>query len=331
VLPSRSEAFPNAVLEAMAAGLPIVASGVGGILELIDDGRTGVLVPPGDAGALADGCAVLLADPPLAARLGDAARAQAHAGYSFDRMVGAFEHLYLTHLAPPRRRPAARAQQLAAFLMCGIAGKFNFDPNRAIDRERLTAMTSVIAHRGPDADGFYLGAGIGLGHRRLSIIDLSTGDQPLANEDRTIWVIFNGEIYNFADVRIELEAHGHRFRTHSDTEVIVTPTSSGATAPSIASRGMFAFALWDEPKRRLLLVRDRLGVKPLYYSPTPAGVTFGSEIKALLEDPDVPARLERRRARRLSHAAVRPVAVDDVSRRAQASRRAPARRPSAAR
>ena len=172
--------------------------------------------------------------------------------------------------------------------MCGIAGKFNFDPNRPIERECLTAMTSVIAHRGPDADGFYFGDGIGLGHRRLSIIDLSTGDQPLPNEDRTIWVIFNGEIYNFADVRLELEAHGHRFRTHSDTEVIVHAYEQWGDRAVDRFRGMFAFALWDEPKRRLLLVRDRLGVKPLYYSATPAGVTFGSEIKALLEDPDVP-------------------------------------------
>src|SRR5256886_16737743 len=105
--------------------------------------------------------------------------------------------------------------------MCGIAGKFNFDPLRPIDRDRLTAMTSVVAHRGPDADGHYVGAGIGLGHRRLSIIDLSTGDQPLANEDQTVWVVFNGAIYNFADIRVDLERCGHRFRTHSDTEVMV--------------------------------------------------------------------------------------------------------------
>jgi len=172
--------------------------------------------------------------------------------------------------------------------MCGIAGKFNFDPDRPIDRARLSAMTTVIAHRGPDSDGFYVADGIGLGHRRLSIIDLSTGDQPLANEDGTIWIVFNGEVYNFAEIRAELEAHGHRFRTHSDTEVIVHAYEQWGDRAVDRFRGMFAFALWDQPKRRLLLVRDRLGVKPLYYSATAAGVTFGSEIKSLLEDPDVP-------------------------------------------
>src|SRR5271170_2006436 len=105
--------------------------------------------------------------------------------------------------------------------MCGIAGKVNFDQTRPIDRERLRAMTSVVAHRGPDAEGFFVGAGVGLGHRRLSIIDLSTGDQPLSNEDGTVWVVFNGEIYNFAGIRTELESFGHRFRTTTDTEVIV--------------------------------------------------------------------------------------------------------------
>jgi asparagine synthase (glutamine-hydrolysing) len=172
--------------------------------------------------------------------------------------------------------------------MCGIAGKFNFDAARPIEPDRLVAMTSVVAHRGPDAAGYFIGPGIGLGHRRLSIIDLSTGGQPLCNEDRTVWVIFNGEIYNFAEIRSELESCGHQFRTHTDTEVIVHAYEQWGDSAVDRFRGMFAFALWDEPKRRLLLVRDRLGVKPLYYSPTASGITFGSEIKSLLEDSDVP-------------------------------------------
>jgi asparagine synthase (glutamine-hydrolysing) len=172
--------------------------------------------------------------------------------------------------------------------MCGIAGKFNFDAARPIEPDRLVAMTSVVAHRGPDAAGYFIGPGIGLGHRRLSIIDLSTGDQPLCNEDRTVWVIFNGEIYNFAEIRSQLESFGHQFRTHSDTEVIVHAYEQWGDSAVDRFRGMFAFALWDEPKRRLLLVRDRLGVKPLYYSATASGITFGSEIKSLLEDADVP-------------------------------------------
>ena len=172
--------------------------------------------------------------------------------------------------------------------MCGIAGKLNFDAAAPIDRERLGAMTTVVAHRGPDADGFYVAPGLGLGHRRLSIIDLSTGDQPLANEDGTVWVVFNGEIYNFMEIRSELERAGHRFRTGTDTEVIVHAYEQWGEEAVHRFRGMFAFALWDEPRRRLLLVRDRLGIKPLYYAVTPTGITFGSEIKSLLEDPDVP-------------------------------------------
>jgi asparagine synthase (glutamine-hydrolysing) len=174
--------------------------------------------------------------------------------------------------------------------MCGIAGKLNFDPARGVDRDRLAAMTSSIAHRGPDSDGFFVSDGVGLGHRRLSIIDLATGDQPLCNEDGTTWVVFNGEIYNFAEIRQELEAAGHRFRTHSDTEVIVHAYEQWGESSVERFRGMFAYALWDGRRRRLVLVRDRLGVKPLYYCVTPLGITFGSEIKALLEDTDVPRR-----------------------------------------
>src|SRR6476620_6546369 len=128
--------------------------------------------------------------------------------------------------------------------MCGIAGKFSFDAETPVDRERLAAMTDAVAHRGPDAHGYYTAPGIGLGHRRLSIIDLATGDQPLANEDGTVWVVFNGEIYNFADIRVELEAAGHRFRTHTDTEVIVHAYEQWGDLAVERFRGMFAFVLW---------------------------------------------------------------------------------------
>jgi asparagine synthase (glutamine-hydrolysing) len=172
--------------------------------------------------------------------------------------------------------------------MCGIAGKFNFDVSSPIDRGGLAAMTDAVSHRGPDADGFYVAPGIGLGHRRLSIIDLSSGQQPMTNEEGTVWVVFNGEIYNFMEVRAVLQQAGHRFRTRSDTEVIVHAYEQWGEDAVQRFRGMFAFAVWDEPKRRLLLVRDRLGIKPLYYAVTPAGVTFGSEIKSILQDRDVP-------------------------------------------
>ncbi len=173
--------------------------------------------------------------------------------------------------------------------MCGITGRFNYDPDQAVDRDRLIAMTDAVAHRGPDAAGYHHGRGIGLGHRRLSIIDLATGDQPLANEDGSVQVVFNGEIYNFAEVRAELLARGHQFRTHSDTEIIVHGYEEWGARCVDRFRGMFAFAVWDETARRLLLARDRLGVKPLYYSEIPGvGIVFGSEIKSLLQDPAVP-------------------------------------------
>lgn len=171
--------------------------------------------------------------------------------------------------------------------MCGIAGQLRRDAADPIDRDVLARMTTAIAHRGPDADGFYVAGGVGLGHRRLSIIDLATGDQPLSNEDGTVWVVFNGEIYNFAEIRTRLIHQGHRFRTHSDTEVIVHAYEEWGVASVEQFRGMFAYALWDSRRRRLLLVRDRLGVKPLFYSETSRGLVFGSEIKALLQDPDV--------------------------------------------
>ena len=173
--------------------------------------------------------------------------------------------------------------------MCGITGRFNYDARHPVDRDVLVGMTDAVAHRGPDAAGYFHAPGIGLGHRRLSIIDLSTGDQPLANEDGTVQVVFNGEIYNFADVRAELVSRGHRFRTGSDTEIIVHGYEEWGDCCVDRFRGMFAFAVWDAPARRLLLARDRLGVKPLYYAELPGrGIVFGSEIKSLLVDSDVP-------------------------------------------
>jgi asparagine synthase (glutamine-hydrolysing) len=172
--------------------------------------------------------------------------------------------------------------------MCGIAGKLTWDPRGSVDADLLGAMTDAVRHRGPDADGFYLGEGVGLGHRRLSIIDLATGDQPIANEDGTVWTIFNGEIYNFAEVRQQLESHGHRFRTSCDTEVLVHGYEQWGVELVDRLRGMFAFAVWDARERRLVLARDRVGVKPLHYAVLDDGLVFGSEIKSLLVDPAVP-------------------------------------------
>jgi asparagine synthase (glutamine-hydrolysing) len=166
--------------------------------------------------------------------------------------------------------------------MCGIAGIVAVDPLHQDAPARATRMRDVITHRGPDEAGLHCDAHAALAHRRLSIVDLSTGQQPLSNEDGSIWVVFNGEIYNHADVRKELQAHGHTYRTKSDTETIVHAYEQWGEDCIHRFRGMFAFAIWDAPKRRLLLVRDRLGVKPLYWTRTGNTLLFGSEIKAIL-------------------------------------------------
>jgi asparagine synthase (glutamine-hydrolysing) len=150
------------------------------------------------------------------------------------------------------------------------------------DRRRLPAMRDVLAHRGPDGVGEWSDERAALGHRRLSIVDLATGGQPLSNEDGTIWVTFNGEIYNHQDLRRELEAAGHRYRTRCDTESIVHAYEQWGEDCVHRLRGMFAFAIWDQHRRRLVLVRDRLGVKPLYWALSGATLLFGSEIKAIL-------------------------------------------------
>src|SRR5205814_81523 len=150
--------------------------------------------------------------------------------------------------------------------MCGIAGFVSCETLGADARDRAVRMRDVITHRGPDEAGLHVDARAALAHRRLSIVDLKTGQQPLSNEDGSIWVIFNGEIYNHADIRPGLEARGHRYRTHSDTETIVHAYEEWGDDCVQRFRGMFAFAIWDTRKQRLLLVRDRLGVKPLYWA-----------------------------------------------------------------
>ena len=166
--------------------------------------------------------------------------------------------------------------------MCGIAGLVAIDRLDQDAPARAARMRDIITHRGPDEAGLHTDAHAALAHRRLSIVDLSTGQQPLSNEDGSVWVVFNGEIYNHAEMRRELEAHGHRYRTKSDTETIVHAYEQWGDDCVERFRGMFAFAIWDAPKRRLLLVRDRLGIKPLYWTMAGDTLLFGSEIKALL-------------------------------------------------
>src|SRR5437773_556968 len=150
--------------------------------------------------------------------------------------------------------------------MCGITGVFDTRGQRHVNRELLSRMNESQRHRGPDERGLYVEPGVGLGHRRLSIIDLSTGQQPLANEDGSVITIFNGEIYNYQSLITELTGLGHTFRTKSDTEVIVHAWETWGEACVDRFRGMFAFALWDRNRATLFLARDRLGVKPLHYA-----------------------------------------------------------------
>jgi asparagine synthase (glutamine-hydrolysing) len=175
--------------------------------------------------------------------------------------------------------------------MCGIAGEYTPNRSQGEISHSLRAMTNIIAHRGPDDDGHFVVDGLGIGMRRLSIIDLEGGQQPIYNEDQSLVVVFNGEIYNYVELRAQLEQRGHTFSTHSDTEVIVHLYEDYGDACMEHMRGMFAFALWDMRQQRLLLARDRLGIKPLYVTQlSGGGLVFGSEIKALLQHPHVEAR-----------------------------------------
>jgi asparagine synthase (glutamine-hydrolysing) len=183
--------------------------------------------------------------------------------------------------------------------MCGIAGIFNPDPKKPINAGILHRMTTALKHRGPDGDGFHHEPGIALGHRRLAIIDLGGGQQPMFNEDGSVVIVFNGEIYNHVSLRHELEANGHTFRTRSDTEAIIHAWENWGPKCLRRLSGQFAFALWDGNQQKLFLARDRLGEKPIYYSwLSDRTFIFGSELQALLAHPLAPRKLS-------------PVAIDD--------------------
>jgi len=178
--------------------------------------------------------------------------------------------------------------------MCGICGVVAFGPgSEPVDELTLRRMANSLRHRGPDDDGYFVSPDrhVGLGFRRLSIVDLDTGEQPMSNEDDSVWLIFNGEIYNHADLRPGLEARGHRFRSRCDAEVILHLYEEYGADCVHHLRGMFAFAVWDSGRHRLLLARDRIGVKPLYFAALPHALLFGSEIKALFSHPGLAPRL----------------------------------------
>ena len=174
--------------------------------------------------------------------------------------------------------------------MCGIAGIIDFkDP--APKQDLLVRMLGYIAHRGPDAFGIYTDAHAGLAHARLSIIDLSGGDQPIHNEDRTIWIVYNGEVFNYPELRTALEAKGHRFYTKTDTEILVHLYEQYGPDFLKHLNGQYALAIWDSPKKQLFLARDRLGIRPLFYRLDGSKLLFGSEIKAIFADSAIPRAL----------------------------------------
>ena len=171
--------------------------------------------------------------------------------------------------------------------MCGICGIVSIQQHRPVDAGVLQRMTRCMHHRGPDEEGTYCRPMVGLGSRRLSIIDLAGGQQPIANEDETLWIVFNGEIYNFQELRVYLERQGHQFRTHTDTEVILHLYEEFGPDCVQHLNGIFAFAIWHEPAETLFIARDRMGIKPLYYTITNNQLIFGSELKVILAHPDV--------------------------------------------
>ena len=206
--------------------------------------------------------------------------------------------------------------------MCGLAGYFG--PGVLPD-DVLARMTRTLGHRGPDDERFYRAAPVALGFRRLSIIDVAGSPQPMSTPDGDLTCVFNGEIYNFAALRRSLAMRGHRFSTNGDTEVLLYAWREHGERMLEHLQGMFAFALWDRPARRLFIARDHLGVKPLYYHWDGTSLVFGSELKALVEHPGRAPRARPRRPGALSRVPVHPFAENGVPGRAQARARPRAR------
>src|SRR6266566_6591767 len=170
--------------------------------------------------------------------------------------------------------------------MCGICGQFNFASDEPVEPATIRRMTDSISHRGPDDEGYFISGPIGLGFRRLSIIDLASGHQPMSDAEETVWVVLNGEIYNFKELRGELEQRGHHFRTRSDTEVIINGYTEWGTEVLNHLNGMFGLAIWEVNKKRLVVARDAMGIKLIYYKIDSGSLTFGSEIRAILAAED---------------------------------------------
>src|SRR2546422_10026032 len=166
--------------------------------------------------------------------------------------------------------------------MCGICGQYNFGDRAPVAFRDVGTMTGTIVHRGPDDEGYLVAGPIGLGFRRLSIIDLAGGHQPMSDAEETVWIIFNGEIYNYRELRAELQSKGHQFRTNSDTEVIVHGYKEWGTDVFNHLNGMFGLAIWDVRNERLVVARDAMGIKLVYYKVDSGTLTFGSEIRSVL-------------------------------------------------
>src|SRR5260370_4831912 len=170
--------------------------------------------------------------------------------------------------------------------MCGICGQFNFARHDPVEPETIRRMTQTMVHRGPDDDGYFVSRSLGLGFRRLSIIDLAGGHQPMSDAGKTVWVILNGEIYNFKELRTELEQLGHVFQTRSDTEVIIHSYKEWGTEVLNHLNGMFGLAIWDVKKKRLGLARHTMGIKLIFYRVKDGHLSFGSEIRAIFAPED---------------------------------------------